>query len=226
MSEENAHAKLRRGMRFVFGTAALAALICVVPSARAENPWEELMGRKPRLWSDPQGRFTIDLPIGWSADEKQSANGMIGFWRQHPDYGHSAHVTVEIKNLPPGVKLAHFGVRVAEDVQKVAKNYNPIEEDRIDLGGMPAIRRYFTYQEKAHAQLTNEVVQIIAVSGERGYIITLETGYGVRQIFWEDFNLMLRGFSAGAEMRIDRKPGEGRKRLKAGEMVNPNGVPY
>lgn len=196
--------------------------------ARAQNPWEELMGRKQRTWSEPNGRFSLDLPVGWKADTKNASAGMTDFWRTHPDYGHSAHVSVEVKNLPPGVKLGHLAVRVGEDVQKVAKNYNLVEEDRIEIAGSSAIRRYFTYQEKGHAQLTNEVVQVIFVAGERGYVITLETTYGVRSIFWDDFNLMIKGFSpSGAgDIRLDRKPGEGRKKLRAGEMVNPNAVPY
>jgi hypothetical protein len=216
---------MRRRAAIAFGIAFFLG----ANAARAENPWEEIMGRKPRTWAEPNGRFTIDLPVGWTAEARAASAGIIEFWRNHPDYGQTAHVTVEMKTLPPGVKVQHFAVRVTEDIDKVAKNVTLIEEDRLEVSGRPAIRRYFTHQEKAHAELTNEVVQVIFVVGERGFVVTLETAYGARPIFWEDFGLMIKGFVAGApgdDMTLRRSGKGGRKKLKAGEMVNPDGVPY
>lgn len=205
--------------------AVAAALFSLSTVAWAENPWESLMGRKPRVWTDPAGRFSLDLPVGWTA-QTHGDTGPVELWRLHQDSGQKAHVTVELRNLPPGVKLAHFGVRVSEEVKKAAKNVQVVEEDRAEIGGYPAIRRLFTHQEAGNAALTDEVVQVIVVAGERGVVITLETALGARGLFWEEFELMMKGFVFGGSDLPLPKTGEGRRRVRAGEMVNPDAVPY
>lgn len=200
------------------------ALLAAPSAAFAGNPWEELMGPgKPRLWAEPQGRFYLDLPIGWEAKPR---GNVVDFWKTHPDAGYVAHMAVEIRPVPPGVSLKHFGLRIEEETKKVAPQYQLIEQDQPMVGGAAAIRRYFTYQERNHAGLQNEVVQIIALFGERAFIITLETALGARGVFWEDFEKMIKGFggrSPGEESLGLPQPG---KKIKAGEMVNPNAVPY
>lgn len=199
-------------------------LVALPAPASAGNPWEELMGPgKPRLWAEPQGRFYLDLPIGWEA--KPNGN-VVDFWKTHPDAGYVAHAAVEIRPVPPGVNLKHFALRVEEETKRSAPQYKLLEQDRPTIGGAAAIRRAFTYQERNHAHLQNEVVQVIALFGERAFIITLETAMGARGVFWEDFEKMLKGFGGRAPGEESLGLPQQGKRIKAGEMVNPNAVPY
>lgn len=193
--------------------------------AQAANPWEELMGRKPRMWNDPQGRFQMDLPVGWAAQPQEGAP-VVDFWKRHPDHGAVAHVTVVMKTVPPNVDVRHLALHVEKDVKGQARGYKVIERARTEVSGRPAVRTHFTYRELGNAQLVNEVDQYVLVMAERAFIITFEHAYGVRPIFAEDFGLMVKGFSG-------RGPGEHivtgkkkRRRVRAGEMVNPDAVRY
>jgi hypothetical protein len=178
---------------------------------------------KGTVWSDPESRFSLELPVGWQAQPHR--NTIVEIWKNHPDYGTTAKLTIEMRNLPPKVKLVHLSERVMAEVRGAARNVQIQGEDRITVSGQPAIRRWFTHQEQGHAELTDEVVQVIFMIGERAFIMHLETAAGARQIFAEDFDKMLKTFvgsGPGEEIPIAGK----RKKLKAGEMVNPDGVPY
>ncbi|MFO0724929.1 MAG: hypothetical protein U1E65_14205 [Myxococcota bacterium] len=207
-----------------FSLALTAAALPV--AARAGNPWEELMGRKPKLWSDPAGRFTIDLPMGWAVETKEGS--IISFLKTASDTNIHARVSVEMRTVPPNTRLAHFASRVMEEIEGVARNLKVIDEDKVEISGTSGIRRLFRHQERGHAELTDEVVQVIFLAGERGFVVTLEMPAGARELFWEDFEMMTKGFSAsgpGEEIR-PAKAGEGRKKVRAGEMINPDVAPY
>lgn len=202
------------------------ALTVAPRSASAGNPWEELMGPgKPRLWNDPEGRFSIDLPVGWTAAPRRGAPNVVDFIKQHPDFGYTARVTVEMRTLPPGVKTAHFAVKVQDETKRAARAFRLIEADKIEVSGVTAHRTYFTFHELSNVELANEAVQLALLAGERGFIITFVCASGAREVFWEDFEKMVRGFAGRGPGESGPMPKE-RKRLRAGEMVNPDGVQY
>lgn len=206
---------------------ALVFSLALPSLARAGNPWEELMGPgKPRLWTDPAARFYLDLPIGWSPSARKQQTSVVDFWKTHEDDGYVAHVTVEMRTVPPDVKTAHFAFRVTDETKAKAHGYRLLEEDRIEVSGTQAYRKHFTYQERKNTELTNEVVQVVFLVGERAFIVSLETALGARGVFWEDFEKMVKAF-------VGRSPGgeseplpKERKRIRAGEMVNPDALKY
>jgi hypothetical protein len=206
---------------------ALGLVLLAPATALAGNPWEELMGPgKPIIWNDPGARFYLDLPVGWTAEPRRGEEHVVDFFKQHPDYGHTSRVTVEMRTVPPGVKPAHFAARMLEEVKKQAPRFTMLEADKIPISGVTGHRSYFTYQERGNVELTNEAVQIVFLIAERAFIITFLCPYGTRSIFWEDFEKMVKNF-------VGRGPGEEtlttpqkRKRVKAGEMVNPDAIPY
>jgi hypothetical protein len=217
---------VHRMSRVVAVLAALALALAYTPPAQAGNPWEELMGRKPRVWTDPEGRFSLDLPLGWKADTSEPA--VPKFSRVDEDSGLAAGVAVEVRTVPAGVKLGHFVSRVEEEVRGAVRNVTILEQDKLEISGTQGVRRLMTYQEKGHAEMRHEVVQVYFIVAERAFIVTLETAVGGRGRFWEEFNVMMRGMSAaapGEEIRPPR-PGEPRKKVRAGEMINPDAAPY
>ena len=196
------------------------------PLAYAGNPWEDLMGPgKPQIWNDPQSRFHIDLPVGWKAlpDNPPTA---VRFGRYHPDYRHSALATVEMRRVPPGVQTRHFAVRLEREVQKAAPGYKVLGEDQIKVSGQKALRKHFIYRDKNNAQRYREVVQVVALVPERAFIISLETAYGTRQFFWEEFEKMVRGFRGRSPAEESLPMPKQRRRIKSGEMINPDAVQY
>lgn len=211
-------------MRRLLVTSALVAGVCSASPAGAANPWEDLMGHKPRTWSDPQGRFQLDLPLGWTSKSEDDSQA-VEFWKQS-DQGAVAHVTVTMKPVPPKVKVRHFAVHVEKDVKSHARGYQLVEHQKLQVSGRPAIRTHFTYRELGNAQLVNEVDQYVFIIGERAFVLTFEHALGARGIFAEDFQFMVNGF-------LGRSPGEDgvvgskkRRRVRSGEMVNPDAVRY
>jgi hypothetical protein len=205
---------------------ALAVLLAPA-AAFAGNPWEELMGPgKPIIWNDPGARFYLDLPVGWTGEPRQGAEHIVDFWKTHPDSGYVGHVTVEMRNLPPGVKGAHFSSRIEDEVKKTAPQYRLLERGRVPISGVNGHRTYFTFQERNNAELMNEAVQVVFLIGERAFIVTFVCAAGTRGVFWEDYEKMIRGFVGRAPGDESAGTPKQRKRVKAGEMVNPDALPY
>lgn len=194
-------------------------------TALAGNPYEDLFGRKPQMWTDPEGRFAIDLPVGWEAKYK-AGEPHVAFLRVDQDQGLSAQVTVELRPLPPETRLNHFVLHVQEETKKLAPGFQIVDQDKVSLSGVDARRTLFTYQVRGNAQLTNEVVQVVMVQGDRGFVITLETVMGGRARFWEEFELMTKGFSPHAIAGNTETRGKGRKKIRSGELVNPDALKY
>ncbi|MBK8014020.1 MAG: hypothetical protein IPK13_22070 [Deltaproteobacteria bacterium] len=190
------------------------------------GPWEDLMGQgEPKIWTDPKGRFDLDLPDGWHPKTDPDQPQLVVFWRRHPDRGYVAKVSVEIRSLPPRVHVNHFDARVEEEMKAQSPGYALIEADTPTISGVKARRRFFTYRERNNAELKNEVVQATFIIGQRGFVLTLETALGARGVFWEDFLRMEAGFSGrapGDESMIRKNP----RRIKSGEMVNPDAIKY
>lgn len=190
------------------------------------GPWEDLMGEgKPRLWTDPKSRFYLDLPVGWKAKPNPDYP-VVDFFKRHPDYGHTARVSVEMRMLPPNVNTRHFALSVQQDIEKAAPQFRIVKQSKMTVSGVPAIRTRFTYQEKNNISLVNDVTQVIFIVGERAFIVTLQTSIGAREIFLEDFKKMVKGFSGRAPGEESRRTPKQRKRVKSGEMVNPDAVTY
>lgn len=205
---------------------ALPLLLLIPGAALAANPWEELMGPgKPQLWSDPSGRFYLDLPLGWKPDAKEGT-AFVDFWRTHEDYGYTAHVEVEMRTVPPGTKTAHFAMRVSDELKKSAPGYRLYGEDRAQISGANAVRRSFTFQAANNAQLLTEVLQYVFVIGERAFILSMITPSGVRGVFQEDFDKMVKNFNGRAPGEENTGIPKAKKKIRAGEMVNPDAVGY
>ncbi|MBI2373166.1 MAG: hypothetical protein HYV07_04130 [Deltaproteobacteria bacterium] len=209
-----------------FGLAL--SLILAAPPVLAGNPWEELMGRKPQMWSDPEGRFAVDLPQGWKATSKNRAPNIVEFFKTESEHGLTAKVSMEIRTVPKGVKLAHFVQRVNEESNRAVRELRIVETDQLEVSGTQARRQLVTYQLFGHTELRAEAVQVIMVGEERAYVFTLETPFGARGLFWEDFEIMVKGLSlsgTGAPA-MRTSPDAPRKKLRAGEMVNPDELKY
>lgn len=212
-------------------TIAPAVVLLMLPAAALaqSNPWESTFGRKPKIWTDPDGRFSLDLPSGWTpmVTKDPSPNPVV-ITRVLGDSGQQAMLTVEMRTLPPGTRLTHFAQRVEEEVRGVARQYRLIDQDKVEVSGVPAKRTLFSYQQMAHAEMLAEVAQVMFIIGERGFVITLETGYGARGMFWEEFNIITKSFSGAAPGEETRslRPGATRKSLEPGQMINPDVARY
>lgn len=203
----------------------LLALTWAVPTW-AKTPWEELFGPgKPTVWGDPAGRFTIDLPLGWEA-ETQGAGQPVHITKRHPDYGITGWVTVVNRTLPPGTALRHFETHVDRETRDRSPGYELVERSVREGPGRRAVWRYFLYRERGNAELMREAVQVLTLSGERAFIITLRTPYGQRAPFWEDFKVMMEGFHGRAPGEESWDKPKKRRKIREGEMIHPDAIGY
>lgn len=204
---------------------ALVAMVAAPASVYAETPWEQLMGRKPKLWNDPGGRFQLDLPVGWKA-QAGDGSGPVVFVRRRSDDGMVlGQVQLDIRPLPPGVAPQHFDAHIQAENKSNAPGYRLHSRRKQAIGGATGIESHFSYRAHGHAQLAREVVQTVFVIGERGYVLTLETAPGGRGQVWDEFQLMRKGFSVGGGS-LEPRTRSSRRRVRAGEMVNPDAVGY
>ncbi len=203
------------------------ALIFLASPARAGNPWEEMFGpEKGKLWTDPSARFYLELPVGWTGQPRKNAPAIVDFVKQHPDTGFVARVTVEMRQIPPGVKVGHFASRIEDEMKQQARAYHLVQRDKVEVSGTTGIRTYFTHQEQNNAELVDEVVQVVFIESERAFIVTFMCAAGTRGVFWEDYERMMKSL-VGRGVGDESLPLPKKKRpMKAGEMINPDKIPY
>ena len=212
---------MRHGLTLALGLLGVATST----AAWAANPWEQLMGRKPEVWSDPGGRFSTDLPVGWKAEAKET-DPVVRFVRVHPGTGLTAQIEVQMRPLPNDVRATHLDAHVQGENRSQAPGYKVLERKKVSVAGTQGVQTYFSYRARNNADLGREVVQTVFVLGERGYILTLETLAGARPLFWEEFELILKGFSVRGSAQEPRTSSNRRRRIRAGEMINPDAVGY
>lgn len=194
--------------------------------AMAKTPWEQLMGRKPQTWTAEDGRFSLDLPVGWVPTETEG--GPTHFARTHDGTGVPAEVLVELRPLPPGVKSAHFDAHIQEEMKRRAPGYTVLGRSGLKMDGRDARQTHFRYRALDNTELHREVVQTTLVAGRTGVVLTFETLAGGRQLFEEELKLMIEGFALGGAPSAPSatKRSGGRRKIRAGEMINPNAVGY
>lgn len=211
---------------FLAVTPAFVGALAMSAEAEAKSPWEELMGTgTPRLWTDPAGRFALDLPVGWTA-QKTHENTVVRFEMRPSEHGLVARATIQVLSVPSGIELSHFAVRVADEMKRSTYRYRPIAREMRSISGQPAVLHRFTHQERGHTALSNEVQQAIFIVKERAFVVTIEAPAGSRPAFQEDIDKMLAnfvGYAPGDEARARAKMP---KRVNAGRLVDPDSIRY
>jgi hypothetical protein len=203
----------------------IALALALPATVEAGNPWEELMGPgKPRTWTDPSGRFSIDLLINWKAIDSEDKT-VMRFQKTNASHRQTGYVSVEVRTLPPGVKLSHFALRAESELKQVARNLNKGQASGLRIAGKKAKKTDYSYQERGHVLRTNFTRRVVLVHGERGWVISFLSAYGAQGLFLEEFDKMVTSFNPGAAGRRIKR-GKKRKRLRAGEMVNPDLLKY
>ena len=154
-------------------------------SAFAGNLGKNSWVRKRKHWSEPNGRFSLNLPVNWK--HVQSNNkGVVQFSKHHKDHKQKAFLTVEMTPLPPGVRLSHFNLKTERELKKTTRNLRKGEVAKLTVSGQPARKTEYAFQERGHALRTNYALRV-TVDGERGWTLTFLTAYGAQGIFMEEF---------------------------------------
>ncbi len=122
-------------------------------------------------YTDPQGRFSFNLPAGWKAatpyDSSQSA-----YFTYSVQQGTVGELIVMIEELPFSGSIDQYAVAAEENGFKQLPGYKPGTQLPATVFGLPAIKKNFTFSSQAGLTLQAEAYMFI--SGNFAYTILLD----------------------------------------------------
>lgn len=123
------------------------------------------------LYSDPQGRFSFNLPAGWKAatpyDSSQAA-----YFTYSAQQGIVGELIVVIEELPFSASVDQYAAAAEENGFKQLPGYKPGTQLPTSVFGLPAIKKNFTFSPQAGLTLQAEAYML--VSGNFAYTILLD----------------------------------------------------
>jgi len=123
------------------------------------------------LYSDPQGRFSFNLPTGWKAatpyDSAQAA-----YFSYSVQQGTVGELIVMIEELPFSASIDQYAAASEENGFKQLPGYTPGTQLPATVFGSPAIKKNFNFSPQTGMTLQAEAYMFI--SGNYAYTILLD----------------------------------------------------
>ena len=123
------------------------------------------------LYSDPQGRFSFNLPTGWKAatpyDSAQAA-----YFSYSVQQGTVGELIVMIEELPFSANIDQYAAASEENGFKQLPGYTPGTQLPATVFGSPAIKKNFIFSPQTGMTLQAEAY--IFISGNYAYTILLD----------------------------------------------------
>jgi len=123
------------------------------------------------LYSDPQGRFSFNLPTGWKAatpyDSAQAA-----YFSYSVQQGTVGELIVMIEELPFSANIDQYAAASEENGFKQLPGYTPGTQLPATVFGSPAIKKNFIFSPQTGMTLQAEAYMFI--SGSYAYTILLD----------------------------------------------------
>jgi len=123
------------------------------------------------LYSDPQGRFSFNLPTGWKAavpyDSAQAA-----YFVYAVQQGNVGELIIMIEELPFSANIDQYAAAAEENGFKQLPGYKPGTQLPASVFGLPAIKKNFTFSPQTGLILQAEAY--IFVNGNFAYTILLD----------------------------------------------------
>jgi len=146
---------------------ALVAVACIggLLMGAAARGAEPLPLRTVR---DPQGRFTIDVPVVWQVES--SYRDVAVSAKSPPMPGElSDTVDVIVRDLPLAISAENCGRQVAQLMRLIIHNWETLSEGANTLAGLSAYSRTYTWQTKTGQGRRS--VQTCAVKERRAFVL-------------------------------------------------------
>ncbi|HBY56466.1 MAG TPA: hypothetical protein DEG96_01155 [Candidatus Atribacteria bacterium] len=123
------------------------------------------------LYSDPQGRFSFNLPAGWKAatpyDSSQAA-----YFTYSVQQRIVGELIVMIEELPFSASIDQYAAAAEENGFKQLPGYKPGTQLPTSIFGLPAIKKNFAFSPQTGLTLQAEAYMF--VSGNSAYTILLD----------------------------------------------------
>jgi hypothetical protein len=146
-------------------------------------------------WSDPQGRFSIGMPAGWSrADSPQSLVG-TGVVEFHDPSGR-AQVDVAVDSSARAVSPELYAVSLELAMQHQVPGYASEQIVPSTIAGNPAVQRVFTFNQRDDAGQNHQArgFQTAIVKGSTPYLISGTAPADQYQQFGPTFDQIVESF--------------------------------
>ncbi|MDR7471449.1 MAG: DcrB-related protein [Armatimonadota bacterium] len=159
-------------------TARMAAALCgllLVASgaASAATGWA--------TFTHPRLGFTLSYPPGWEV--ARTATGVVLLVVGPPPAGVSGlrmNVSVTHEEVPPGMTVEQYDSQNESGMGLLFTGYRRLRADRTRVGDYPAVVRYYTWIRGDGVELYQ--MQLAAIAGTRGYVVTGTTAAASRRL--------------------------------------------
>jgi len=123
------------------------------------------------LYSDPQGRFSFNLPTGWKAATPYDS-GQAAYFNYSVQQGIVGELIVMIEELPFSASIDQYVAASEENGFKKLPGYTPGTQLPATVFGLPAIKKNFIFSPQTGMTLQAEAY--IFISGNYAYTILLD----------------------------------------------------
>jgi hypothetical protein len=175
------------GCMLLLGQMAVAAR---PPASRVRGQVTQLKSVTP--FEDTQGRFSLDLPAGWSfAPQPGDASGVYfrRVWEGMP-----ANATVRFMTFTVPIDLNAFAARIAAASDQ-EPGFRLLQSEPVLVAGTTAIGRRFVTFVGGNKRLTKVVEQRLGMLGPfKAYVLHAETLADVFGTFEKDFETLFSSF--------------------------------
>lgn len=123
------------------------------------------------LYSDPQGRFSFNLPAGWKAATRYDSSQAV-YFTYSIQQGTVGELMVIIEELPFNANIDQYAAAAEENGFKQLPGYKAGTQLPASVFGLPAIKKNFTFSPQPG--LTFQAEAYMLVSGNFAYTILLD----------------------------------------------------
>ena len=155
------------------------------------------------LYSDPQGRFSFNLPAGWKAavpyDSSQAA-----YFAYAVQQGNVGELIVMIEVLPFAASVDQYAAAAEENGFKQLPGYQPGTQLPATILGLPAIKKNFIFSPQAGLTLQAEAYMF--VSGNSAYTLLLDALTVYFAQLQPGFNQVVASFKVQSSVPVVAQP--------------------
>jgi len=122
-------------------------------------------------YSDPQGRFSFNLPVDWKAAVPYDSS-QIALFTYSAQQGNIGELIIMIEELPFSASIDQYAAAAEENGFKQLPGYTPGTQLPATIFGLSAIKKNFTFSPQTGLTLQAEAYMFI--SGNSAYTILLD----------------------------------------------------
>lgn len=123
------------------------------------------------IYTDPQGRFSFNLPAGWKAAVPYDSS-QVAYFTYSVQQGTVGELIVMIEELPFSASIDQYAAAAEENGFKQLPGYKPGTQLPATIFGLPAIKKNFAFSPQTGLTLQAEAYMFI--SGNSAHTILLD----------------------------------------------------